>query len=119
MGHIDDWSVGIVANGAYNDSIRVSWEKLCNSVTDLSDFSNKKTGTLLGKTIQINSEQSRFELSNILEKIQNFYVTDGKIPWLQKFLHKEYLKTCDNITINDKPISSADDCKIVLDYLNL
>ncbi|WP_298761151.1 AAA domain-containing protein [uncultured Megasphaera sp.] len=119
LGHFDDWSVGIVANGAYNDSIRASWEKLCNSVTDLSDFSNKKIGTLLGKTIQINSEQSRFELSNILEKIQNFYVTDGKIPWLQKFLHKEYLKTCDNITINDKPISSADDCKIVLDYLNL
>lgn len=119
LGHIDDWAVVIVANGAYDDSIRTSWETLCNSVTDLSDFSNKKIGTLLGKTIQIHSEQSTFELSNILKKIQNFYVTDGKIPWLQKFLHKEYQKTCDNITINKKAISSADDCKIVLDYLDL
>lgn len=119
LDHIDEWATVIVANGIRDDSIRNSWENLCESIIDLSDFSDKNIGTLLGKTIRIDSSLSQFKLSTILKKIQNFYIKDGKIPFVQRVLHKEYKQTCNDITINERPLSNADDCKVVINYLDL
>ena len=117
--HIDDWAIVIVANGIRDDSIRNSWEKLCESIIDLGNFSDDNIGIFLGKIIQINSSLSQFKLSTILKKIQDFYIKNGKIPFIQKFLHKEYTQTCNDITINERPLSNADDCTVVINYLEL
>lgn len=66
LDHIDEWATVIVANGIRDDSIRNSWENLCESIIDLSDFSDKNIGTLLWKTIRIDSSLSQFKLSTIL-----------------------------------------------------
>lgn len=119
FGKIDRWMKVVAVDGKVGKSYRQRWQVLIDRITEACDCADEYVAISLGKQLLINEGVSLTLLKTPFEKMQPLFADKGKIGRLTLTLHKEYAQALDAVTINGEHPASAEDCTLVLKYIEL
>lgn len=114
------WELSAIVDGkdSENNGARNRWKMLCDQIEKSAEISNRLTSELFGKEIQIQSNDS-IDLRAVISKMKDKYQEKGKIGKLARILNKEFDIADSMVKINGKTMKSAEDCTLVLGYLQM
>lgn len=116
---IDGWMIQAAVDGYKSGGYREKWEMLISSIERTASYAETIVTMFLGKTVSINEAIDLSYLKSQMLKIYDIFQRKGKISKLD-FLFNRWLKdSLSFVSINGNEISSSDDCKIVLSYIEL
>lgn len=119
MEDLKEWHFYAVVEGHRGEGFRRKWEILCKSIEETVSCAGQLVDVLFGKDVVIAEDADYTELRGVLMKMEECYRADGKIGWFKRLRDKSYDRAEDWVTINGAKISSAEDCRLVVNMLSL
>lgn len=119
FGKIDRWMKAVAVDGKVGKSYRQRWQVLIDRITEACDCADAYVAISLGKHPHIKEGVSLALLKTPFEKMQPLFADKGKVGRFTLALHKEYAQALDAVTINGEQPASAEDCALVLKYIEL
>ncbi|MBT9013033.1 hypothetical protein BTI85_09290, partial [Lactobacillus delbrueckii subsp. bulgaricus] len=115
------WEFDAVVDGKNGESSGLTkrWEMLCDQITATAELSNELATKLFGKEITITQTNNSVDLPSVIAKMRDKYLEKGKIGKLARLVNKQFDAVESMVKINGQPMKNAEDCDLVLDYLNL
>lgn len=96
------------------------WEKLNSDIEKLNSLHQKNLEMMFGKTVICPSVyMSDTNILSTLDDIGTSLSNDGKLSFFLGLMHSDWKKIINEIRINDIPIKSMSDCKIIKNYISL
>lgn len=119
FGKIDRWMKVVAVDGKSDSAYRQRWQVLIEEIKDTCDCANEYITEALGKQLSIDESISLSAAKKAFEKMRPIFSEKGKISKLTFLFHKEYKQALAAVTINGNPPASAEDCALVLKYIDL
>lgn len=115
------WELDAVVDGKNGESSGLTkrWEMLCDQITATAELSNELATKLFGKEITITQTKNSVDLPSVIAKMRDKYLEKGKIGKLARLVNKQFDAVESMVKINGQPMKNAEDCDLVLGYLNL
>lgn len=119
LGKIDRWMKVVAVDGKSDSAYRQRWRALIEEIKKACDCANEYITEALGKQLSIDESISLSAVKKTFEEMQPIFSEKGKISKLTFMFHKEYKQALASVTINGNLPASAEDCALVLKYLDL
>ena len=119
FGKIDKWMKFAAVAGKKGGEYRKRWLTLINQIQKVSDYAEKIMTEQFEANVKFLGTSDIEPYKAIFEEMHDMFSTDGKISWFKKFLNKKYDNALKSFTINGKKPHSAQDCEIILHYIEL
>ena len=116
---IDDWMTYAAVDGKRGGGARKKWEILLDSIETTCMFADGVVESTFGKKIEFREGCDYALLSATLGKMKDIFAENGKIGRWKRMLNKDYDRVDQMVSIDEKPVSSAEDCMTVLNELKL
>lgn len=113
-----EWELQAIADGKRGGFYRERWTILVEKIIATQAFREKTLSELLGKKITIGKSLTLKSQRDDLTIIKGKFEKSKMISKLGLLLGT-YKKTYEAVQINGHPVSSAEDCQAILDYIHL
>lgn len=115
----EEWMTAVAADGERGGSYRHRWEVLIEQIEETNSFAESIMTEQFGSTVQCVDSKELEKHENTFKALKLHFAEKGKIGKLALMMHKEYGAALEYVKINGKPIQSAKECNIVLNYIEL
>lgn len=119
FGKINRWMKAVAVDGKSEKSHRQRWQILIKEIQTVCDCADEYMAQSLGKQLCVDESISLDTLKTAYQRMQLVFSERGKISKLAIILHQEYEQALAAVTINDNSPASAEDCALVLKYIEL
>lgn len=119
FGKIDQWMKAIAVDGKCENAYRQRWLSLMGEIQEVRDCAAEYVLQSLGKQLSVDASISLATIKSAYEKMHPIFSENGKIGKLTFMFHKEYEQALAAVTINGSHPASAEDCALVLKYIEL
>ena len=119
FGKIDQWMKAAAVDGKSGKSYRQRWQVLMDRIEKVCECSDEYVALSLGKQLVINEEIPLGLVKTAFEEMRPIFADNGKISKFTLLFHKEYTQALDAVTINGEHPDCAEDCDLVLKYIEL
>lgn len=116
---IDRWMVQAAVDGHKGGGFRQRWEMLISSIEDTASYAESIVTMMLGKTVSINDSVVVSQLKSQISKLSNIFQRKGRVSKIDLFFNKPLETALSLVSINGNKVASADDCTIILRYIEL
>ena len=116
---IKDWMTYAAVDGKRGGGARKKWEILLDSIETTCTFADEAVASTFGKKIEFCADCDYVLLSAALGKMKDIFAEHGKIGRWKRMFNKDYDRVDQMVSINAQPVSSAEDCIVVLNELQL
>lgn len=116
---IDRWMKAVAVDGKTGNSYRQRWQVLMEKIEKTCEYANEYVSISLGKQLSIAENISLEFAKSTFEEMLPIFSDKGKISKLRLIIHKEYEQALDAVTINGEHPNSAEDCSLVLKYIEM
>lgn len=113
------WQLNAIIAGKQNDGYKTVWKNLCNNIKETYDFSNTVTPIIIGKKIQISSENISEKSIKIVEEFKTLFNKGKKINTFTFLGKKDWKELYHDVTVNQQQISTQEDCEVLISYMKL
>lgn len=108
------WQLSAVFAGKKKDNSEKKWRDLIEAIEDAYDYHDYSVEKTLRKDVDIDEEYISYKSIEILQKLQEMLKKGKKIGGLSFFIHKDWKELYETLKVNDKHISRADDCEVLI-----
>ena len=119
FGKIDPWMKAVAVDGKSGTAYRQRWQVLIDKITQCRICADEFLTESLGKQLSLNASVSPAVMKTALEEMRPIFSEKGKIGRLTRMLHKTYEPVLAAVTISGRHPASAEDCDLVLKYMEL
>ncbi|MGN0708130.1 MAG: AAA domain-containing protein [Faecalibacterium sp.] len=116
---VEPWMKVDASDGKNGGAYARRWEKLIEQIQDTCRCAQEVIEEQLGIDLKFDDEKHISDYKAAFEGLRTALDANGKIPWLQKMLHKDYVEAQESVKLNGKMVQNAQDCEIVLHAINL
>lgn len=116
FGKIEEWMQYAAVDGKKGGSFKGLWGHLISQIQETCRFSEAHLAELFGKKIAFSVDPSESFVAS-LHLLRDKYAQKGKISKLDLLFNKSFEQVLSDVTINGKAIQNADDCDVVLHFL--
>ena len=114
----DKWMIVACVDGKRKQSYKSRWETLIEEIKKAKEIREELLKDSFGKEIQIN-ENNYYDYLREMEMLKDIFVKKGKISKTTLFIHTKLKEIYEKISIDGKPISSKEDCDIIINQIKL
>lgn len=119
FGKINRWMKTVAVDGKSENAYRQRWQILIEEIRNVCDCADKYIAQSLGKQLCVDESISLDTIKRAYERMQPIFAESGRISKLTFMLHKEYKQSLAAVTVSGSPPSSAEDCALVIKYIEL
>ena len=119
FGKIDKWMTSVAVDGKNDTPHRQRWFTLIDEIDKTCKCSDEYLGQSLGKKLVVDDILPIDTIKTSFEAMHSVFTDKGKISKLAFKLHKTYEPSLTSVSINGNRPNSAEDCAIVLKYIEL
>lgn len=119
FGKIDRWMKAVAVDGKSENAYRQRWQILMEEIQKVCNCADEYIAQSLGKQLSVGEDSSLATIKSAFEKMQPIFSANGKINKLTFMFHKEYEQALAAVTVNGNHPASAEDCALVLKYIEL
>lgn len=112
---IEEWMKYAAVDGKKGGSFRNNWMRLIDQITKTCSAAEALAEQKFGKTIQILTDNQ--DLVPALQKLKQKYEQKGKIGMLDLLFNKSLEIALNGVSINDRKPENAEDCALVLAWI--
>ena len=115
--NFENWEMKVVADGITQDVYKSSWEQLITNINETYKLYEEYVKSSFGKEVVVKDSVAAM---NHRKEYEALKASDGKITFFGKLIGGSAKKEAiELVTINGQKISSAQDCDLVIKYLDL
>ena len=114
----ENWALAAMIAGKKGGSYRNLWKKLILSIQDTSYYAEKILESTVGKKVEIGT-LTPTEVVTVLNQIKIHLGTGKPLSKMVLWSHKPWKEVLATVTVNNTPVSSVEDCELVIAYLTL
>ena len=121
LGKIELWMQQVIIDGKNGGGYLEQWSSLLEIIRITIEYAKKVAADITEFKLTFNCRDPKQYLPQFFELEQDF-LKHGKIPWSKKFRffgENKYVSAFECVSINSQAISSAKDCRIVIEVLTL
>ena len=115
QGHFEPWMKQAIADGLSHQRSR--WLALINKLESAVKFTQAHSLEYFEKKVVIAEPYDIKSFVQILSKLKDFLNTKKKVSKIDYFFHPDFKTVMKQVTINGNPISTPDDCLLVINYI--
>lgn len=115
----EQWMKYAAVDGKNGGAYRQRWNKLIEQIKQTYQLSQKVLENGFGVDITLPPIEQSEHLIGILLKIKPILQSRGKLSIFDRFFHKEYEEVLNSVKIEGNPITTAQECDLVLQQLEL
>lgn len=118
---IEPWMQRVIIDGKNGGGYAEQWNLLIELIKKTNEYAKKIAADISSSKVVFCGENPEQYLPQYYELEQDF-LKNGKIPWSKKFSlfgKNMYVSALKSVNINSHCISSAQDCRIVIEVLSL
>ena len=119
MEKTQSWMLSVAADGMSGAAYKEKWTILIDKVRETHTYAQSVMTELFGKCIESSLSMPTDRLISTLSDLKLMYGQNGKISRLNLLFNKAAGEVLDGIQINHRAISSAEDCDMVIHFLQL
>lgn len=119
FGKIDQWKKAVAVDGKTDNAYRQRWQVLITEIQNTCDAADKYVSASLGKHLAIEQNYSLDSAKSAFTAMLPIFTEKGKIGKMTFLFHKEYEQALTAVTINGNHPASAEDCSLVLKFIEL
>lgn len=119
FGRINGWMKAVAVDGKSENVYRQRWQVLLEEIQKACDCADAYMAQSLGKQLSIDENISLDTIKSSYERMQSLFGKNGKISKIVLMVHKEYEQSLAAVTVNGSHPASAEDCVLVLKYIEL
>lgn len=119
FGKIAQWMKVVAVDGKAGGSYRQRWNVLMGKIAKACECADEYVALSLGKRLLISEGISLELVKTAFEEMHPIFADNGKISKLTFLFHKEYTQALNSVTINGEHPDCAEDCSLVLKYIEL
>lgn len=112
---IEEWMKYAAVDGKKGGSFRNNWMRLIDQITKTCSAAEALAEQKFGKTIQILTDNQ--DLVPAIQKLKQKYEQKGKIGMLDLLFNKSLEIALNGVSINDRKPENAEDCALVLAWI--
>lgn len=116
---IDGWMIQAAVEGHKGGGFRQKWEMLISSIEDTASYAESIVTMTLGKTVSFNDGVVLSQLKPQILKLSGIFQRKGKVSKIDFLFNKPLQTALSLVSINGNAATSADDCTIILRYIEL
>lgn len=116
---VEAWMKVAASDGKNGGAYAHRWEKLIEQIEDTYGCAQAVVEEQLGIDLEFSDAGHISDYKVAFEGLRSVIGANGKIPVLQRMLHKEYVESQESVKINGKMVQNAKDCDIVLHAIDL
>lgn len=116
---IETWMKVAASDGKNGGAYAHRWEKLIEQIQDTYQCAQAVVEEQLGIDLEFSDTEHISDYKAAFEGLRSVIGANGKIPMLQRVLHKEYVEAQESVKLNGKMVQNAKDCEIVLYAIDL
>lgn len=116
---IDGWMIQAAIDGHKGGGFKQKWEMLISSIEVTATYAESIVTIMLGKTVTFTNGVDPSKLKPQIIKILDIFQRKGKISKIDFLFNKQLESALSLVTINGNAISSADDCTVILSFIEL
>lgn len=116
---VETWMKVAASDGKNGGAYAHRWEKLIEQIRDTYQCAQAVVEEQLGIDLEFSDAEHISDYKAAFEGLRGVIGADGKIPMLQRMLHKEYVEAQGSVKLNGKIAQNAKDCEIVLHAIDL
>lgn len=113
-----EWQMNAIFAGKSGGGFRGVWQNLITSINDAYQFSGFVAPMIIGKFYSSNEYLTNKTIQTLTE-IQEYLSTGKKLSNFTLLTHKEWKALVSSIKIDNHELSSAEDCKILVNLIGL
>lgn len=117
--NVEKWMISAAVDGNKGSGYLQQWKMLISSIEETDNFAGSIVISALGKTIVVAPGTDIDQLKKSYEKLYDKFENRGKVSKLELLVDKKLSTALASVTINSKAPASADDCSLILRYLQL
>lgn len=114
-----EWELCAILAGKKGGGFRTVWKNLIDLIQETCQFSSDIEPLIIGNRLDISEENISEKNIGILKEIKAHFNTGKKINKISLFMHKEWKTLLSDFKINDKEISTSEDCDIIISIITL
>lgn len=119
FGKIERWMKAVAVDGKRGNSYRQQWRGLIDAINKACICSEEFVSLKLGKQLTIRDGVSMDVVKAAFSEMRPIFVAKGKIGKLVLWRHNEYKQALESVSINGNAPASAEDCDLILKYIEL
>ncbi|MDD3400378.1 MAG: AAA domain-containing protein [Eubacteriales bacterium] len=119
FGKIDKWMKAVAVDGKRGKAYRQRWQTLIAEIKRTCSCADDFLTESLGKQLSINESLPFTTAKSVFEELRPIFSEKGKTSKFTFLLHKNYKTAIAAVTINGSHPTSADDCNLILKYIDL
>jgi len=119
LGQVQPWMIHAMVDGKKGGSYKNCWTTLIDQIQKTCRFAESIVSEQFGKEVVISYDGNREELVSSLKKLSSIFSKKGKLSKMDMLFNSSLKTLLNSVTINGKPIQSAEDCSVVLNKLEL
>ncbi|MGM9541828.1 MAG: AAA domain-containing protein [Candidatus Limivicinus sp.] len=119
FGKIDRWVKAVAVDGKSENAYRQRWQILIEEIQKVCNCAAEYIAQSLGKQLSVAEGIPIDAIKPAFEKMKPIFSENGKISKLTFMFHKEYEQALAAVTVNGNHPASAEDCALVLKYIEL
>lgn len=116
---VETWMKVAASDGKNGGAYAHRWEKLIEQIQDTYQCAQAVVEEQLGIDLEFSDAAHISDYKAAFEGLRSVIGANGKIPMLQRMLHKEYVEAQESVKLNGKMVQNAKDCEIVLHAIDL
>lgn len=119
FGRIDKWMKSVAVDGKSGNTRARRWNILIDEIKKTCVCAEEYLGQSLAKKLSVDESLPVSVIKTAFEEMRPIFAAKGKIGKLTFLRHKTYESALAAVTINGSHPSTAEDCSLVLKYIEL
>ena len=116
---LDEWMIYAAVDGKKGAGYKKCWLDLINQISNTVNLSESFVNERFGKEVSFSDDIKYNEVLTTLEKMEIRLKRNGKLSFWDNLLDKHFKEIKEKIKINNEPISTGEDCSLVIKIINL
>lgn len=116
---VETWMKVAASDGKNGGAYARRWEKLIEQIQDTYQCAQAVVEEQLGIDLEFSDAEHISDYRAAFEGLRGVIGTNGKIPMIQRMLHKEYVEAQESVKLNGTMVQNVKDCEIVLHAIDL
>ena len=110
---VEKWMVQAAVDGKRGGGHKERWEHLIFAIEDTAETNQSLIADVIGKIINIKDDVDVAEFKLALSAAENILRKKNKISKWDLLFNKKLKSVLEMVSINDKPIATAEDCELI------
>lgn len=115
----EPWMAVAAVDGKNGGGYLHRWQLLIEQIEQTCHYQESLIEEQFGVEIIFDEPENASNLKPVFEILKTTIGPDGKIPFVARIFHKEYIAAQESVKINKKIIQSAQDCDLVIHAIEL